>query len=70
MKRIITLTLLATLPGLALAHTDAGHTIMTNLQHILSSPEHLWPLAVAAVVIAAVAVVVGAAASWATHGPC
>lgn len=54
MKHIITLTLLATLPGLALAHGDAGHTIMSNLGHMLSNPEHLWPLAVFAVVVATV----------------
>jgi len=51
MKHIITLTLLATLPGLAMAHGNDAHTIMSNLQHILSSPEHLWPLAVFAVVV-------------------
>lgn len=54
MKHIITLTLLATLPGLAMAHGNDGHSIMTNLQHILSSPEHLWPLAVFAVVVVTV----------------
>ncbi len=54
MKHIITLTLLATLPGLAMAHGNDSHSIMTNLQHILSSPEHLWPLAVFAIVVATV----------------
>lgn len=54
MKHIITLTFLATLPGLALAHGDGGHTIMSNLGHVLSNPEHLWPLAVFAVVVVTV----------------
>jgi len=50
MKRITTLIALTTLPGLALAHDDAGHGLMANLEHILSSASHLWPLAVTAVV--------------------
>lgn len=54
MKRITALTALITLPGLALAHEDAGPSFMANLEHILSSTEHLWPLAVVAVVAALV----------------
>ena len=50
MNRITTLIALTTLPGLALAHNDAGHGFMANLEHILSSAVHLWPLAVTAVV--------------------
>ena len=46
MKRIITLTLIATLPGLAQAHGNASDSTFTYLQHFLSSPEHLWPLLV------------------------
>ncbi len=51
MKRIIALTIIATLPGLAQAHGNAAHNIMSNLPHFLSSPEHLWPLAVIAVIL-------------------
>lgn len=54
MKQIVTLSLLFTLPGLTLAHGDAGHTIMANLQHNLSSVEHLWPVAAAIILVAAV----------------
>jgi len=50
MNRITTLIALTTLPGLALAHGDAGHGFMANLEHVLSSAVHLWPLAVTAVV--------------------
>lgn len=50
MKKLSTLITLATLPGLALAHNDAGPTFMANLSHILSSSVHLWPLAVVALV--------------------
>lgn len=49
MKRIIAVTLIATLPGLALAHGNANNGIMMNIQHVVSSPEHLWPLLVFAV---------------------
>jgi hypothetical protein len=48
MKRIITLTLIATLPGLAHAHGNASDSIIAYLQHFLSSPEHFWPLLVLA----------------------
>jgi hydrogenase/urease accessory protein HupE len=50
MKHVSTLLALATLPGLALAHGDAGHGFMANLEHILTSADHLWPLAVVAIV--------------------
>ena len=49
MKRIIALALITTLPGLAHAHGDAGDGFMMNIQHVVSSPEHLWPLLVLAV---------------------
>jgi len=54
MTRITTLIALTTLPGIALAHGDAGHGFMANLEHILSSAAHLWPLAVVAIVAAVV----------------
>jgi hydrogenase/urease accessory protein HupE len=54
MKHLTTLIALASLPGLALAHGDTGHGFMANLEHILASAEHLWPLAVVAIVAAAV----------------
>ena len=54
MKHLSTLIALTTLPGIALAHGDAGHGLMANLEHILSSADHLWPLAVVAIVAAAV----------------
>ncbi len=54
MKHLTTLTALAALPGVALAHGDAGPGFLINLEHILSSAAHLWPLAVVAIVAAAV----------------
>lgn len=54
MKKLIPLIVLTTLPGLALAHGDAGHGFMSNLEHVLTSADHLWPLAVVAIVAAAV----------------
>jgi hypothetical protein len=54
MKKLTTLITLTTLPGMALAHGDAGHGFMSNLEHVLSSAAHLWPLAVTALVAAAV----------------
>jgi hypothetical protein len=50
MKHLTTLIVLTTLPGLVLAHGDAGHGLMANLEHVLTSAAHLWPLAVTAVV--------------------
>jgi len=42
------LTVLPTLtvPGVAAAHGEAGHSMLANLGHVLASPGHLWPLAV------------------------
>lgn len=54
MKGIYLATTLIALPSLAVAHGDAGHGAMPNLVHILSSAAHLWPLAVVAMVAAAV----------------
>lgn len=54
MKRLTAITTLSILPGLALAHGDAGHGFMANLEHILTSADHLWPLAVVAIVAAVV----------------
>lgn len=53
MKRLAALITLATTPGLALAHGAAGHGFMASLEHIITSAHHLWPLAVVAVVAAA-----------------
>ncbi len=55
MKYPTTFIALTTLPGLALAHEDAGPGFFANLEHILSNAEHLWPLAVVAVVAGLVA---------------
>lgn len=52
MKHLLTLTALTALPGLALAHNTAGPGLMANLEHILSSSAHLWPLVVVAIVAA------------------
>ena len=46
MKHFITLAILTTLPGIALAHGNADDGIMMNIQHLVSSPQHLWPLLV------------------------
>jgi len=54
MKHLTTLVSLATLPGLASAHGDAGHGFLPNLEHILTHADHLVPLAVVAIVAALV----------------
>jgi hypothetical protein len=45
------LLLLSTLfPSIALAHETHGHTLVENLWHVLSSPQHAWPLTIALVI--------------------
>lgn len=47
------LLLLTTLfPTLAAAHNDHGTSLMENIWHVLSNPEHAWPLTIAIVLVA------------------
>lgn len=51
----LVLTLLAFFPAIAFAHEDHGHSILENLTHVFSNPEHVWPLTLGLVLVAAVA---------------
>jgi len=48
----IALLLIALFPTLASAHDDHGTSFMTNIWHVLASPEHAWPLTIAIVLVA------------------
>lgn len=37
-------TLMALFPVLAHAHEEHGHSLLENLSHVFSNPEHVWPL--------------------------
>ena len=50
MKKIIALASL--LPSIAFAHDDHGSHIFEGLMHVLSSPEHVWPLTIGIGVVA------------------
>ncbi len=51
MNKLIVL-LLALFPVLAQAHEDHGTSLFANIKHVLSSPEHMWPLTIALVLVA------------------
>lgn len=53
MKHLIPLITFTLLPELAFAHGDHGYTVLSNVEHVLSQPEHFWPLLVALVVVIA-----------------
>jgi len=51
------ITLLAFFPAIASAHDDHGTTVLENLIHVFSKPEHVWPLTFG-IVVAAIGVAV------------
>ena len=53
----ILLIFTASFPALAFAHEEHGHSFVENIWHVLSSPEHAWPLTIAVVVAVIVGVV-------------
>jgi hypothetical protein len=48
-KLLVTLTTL--FPLVANAHEDHGHSVLENLSHVLSNPEHAWPLSLGLVLV-------------------
>jgi hydrogenase/urease accessory protein HupE len=46
------LALAALLPSTAFAHEDHGSHLFEGLMHVLSSPEHVWPLTIGIGVVA------------------
>jgi hypothetical protein len=50
MKKLLTLA--ALLPSTAFAHDDHGSHLYEGLKHVLSSPEHVWPLTIGLVIVA------------------
>ena len=52
-------TLITLFPVLAHAHEEHGHSMLENLSHVFSNPEHVWPLTLGILLV----VVIG----FATH---
>lgn len=52
-------TLITLFPVLAHAHEEHGHSMLENLLHVFSNPEHVWPLTLGILLV----VVIG----FATH---
>ncbi len=50
MKKLFALATL--LPTTAFAHDDHGTHLFEGLMHVLSSPEHVWPLTIGLAVVA------------------
>jgi hydrogenase/urease accessory protein HupE len=46
------LALAALLSSIAFAHEDHGSHLFDGLMHVLSSPEHVWPLTIGIGVVA------------------
>jgi len=45
------ITLLALFPALAYAHEEHGHSLLENISHVFSNPEHVWPLTLGLVLV-------------------
>jgi hydrogenase/urease accessory protein HupE len=50
MKKLLALASL--LPSTAFAHEDHGNHLVEGLMHVLSSPEHVWPLTIGIGIVA------------------
>lgn len=55
MKKIF-FAVLSVFPALVHAHDDHGVSILENLSHVFTNPEHIWPLT-AGIVLAIVVLV-------------
>jgi len=51
MKKL-SLTLLTLFPVLAHAHDEHGTSLFSNIWHVFSSPEHMWPLTIGLLLVA------------------
>jgi hypothetical protein len=49
MKKL--LTLLALFPATASAHESHGHHLYEMIHHVITSPEHMWPLTLGLAVV-------------------
>lgn len=47
-------TLITLFPVLAHAHEEHGYSMLENLSHVFSNPEHVWPLSLGIVLVAAI----------------
>lgn len=47
---------MALFPVLADAHEDHGHSLLENLSHVFSNPEHVWPLTLGIVLVIVIGV--------------
>jgi hypothetical protein len=52
------LSLVAFFPVLAHAHEEHGHTLLENLTHVFSNPEHVWPLTLGLVLVVVIGFVI------------
>ncbi len=55
MQKLLIL-LIGLFPALSHAHNEHGHSLLDNLSHVLSSPEHVWPLTLGLVLVVAVVI--------------
>jgi hypothetical protein len=55
MKKLL-VTLITLFPFVANAHEDHGHSVLENLSHVFSNPQHAWPLSLGLVLVIVAAV--------------
>mgnify|MGYP003384946489 CR=1 FL=1 len=53
MKKLL-LAAITFFPAIASAHEEHGHTLLENLTHVFSNPEHVWPLTIGIVLVVAI----------------